>query len=111
MSKSKNTLFRVRFQNREDQKPFEVVVRSVGPSDFLGMICLEEFVFQDQLKHVILPAEDEARKRFSKVDRIFIPYHSIIFIEEFQQEDPDLKNLPFIREIPQADQTPMLENA
>ncbi len=104
MSKVKNQLYRVRFQNKEDSKIFEVVVRSVESSEFLGLVMLSEFVFSDQTKQVILPAEDEARKRFSKINRLHIPYHSLIFIEEFDQESIDFRNLPFIKEVqPNAD--------
>ena len=99
MNKNHSDLYRVRFQSKDDKQPLEVVVKSVGSSEFLGLLSLEGFVFSDQTKQVILPTEDEARKRFSNINRLHIPYHNILFIEEFHQEDPDLKNLPFIKEV------------
>ncbi|MFK7825362.1 MAG: DUF1820 family protein [Oligoflexales bacterium] len=99
MNKDHEDLYRVRFQSKDDKQPLEVVVKSVGSSEFLGLLSLEGFVFSDQTKQVILPTEDEARKRFSKINRLHIPYHNILFIEEFHQEEPDLKNLPFIKEV------------
>lgn len=99
MPKTKHALFRVRFQTRDDKKPFEVVVRSVDSSEFMGLLALEGFVFNDTTKQVILPTEDEARKRFSHIEKLHIPYHNILFIEEFFEEERDLKNLPFMREV------------
>ena len=87
MPKTKHALFRVRFRTRDDKKPFEVVVRSVDSSEFMGLLALEGFVFNDTTKQVILPTEDEARKRFSHIEKLHIPYHNILFIEEFFEEE------------------------
>ena len=100
MKESKIKQYRVKFVERDEKQPFEVVVTYVGPSEFFGLIALEGFVFSDQKKFVILPEEDVARKRFGKTTRLHVPYHKIVFVEEFDEEPADLKNLPFIREIP-----------
>lgn len=102
MTRNHRRLYRVRFQNREDKKPLEVVVRSVDSSEFMGLLVLEGFVFDDATKHVILPTEEEARKRFRNTDKLHIPYHNILFVEEFTESDKDLKNLPFVREVSKA---------
>ncbi len=96
MSK-KRRLFRVKFQERHEKAPITVVVESFAPSEHFGLVCLEKFVFFDQTKFVVLPEEDETRKRFSKTERLHIPYHGLISVEEFDEDEPDLKNLPFIR--------------
>ncbi len=96
----KRTFFyRVRFQGRDDKTPYEVVVERVFSSDYVGLITLEGFVFNDHTKQVILPAEDEARKKFSTVERLHIPYHNILYIEEFVPQAPNLQHLPFIKGI------------
>lgn len=92
-------LYRVKFQER-GEKPTTVVVERFGPSDHFGLVCLEGFVFFDQTKFVVLPEEDETRKRFAKTDRLHLPFHVLLSIEEFFEEEPDLKHLPFIREVP-----------
>lgn len=98
MSKeSKRNLYRVKFQGKGDKSPVEVVVAKAYSSEFLGLISLEGFVFGDTTKRVILPAEDDARKRFHTVDRLHVPYHNIIYIEEFQEAGPNLQELPFMR--------------
>ena len=101
VSKEKNDLYKVRFQIRDSKNIHEVVVQSVGSSEFLGLLTLEGFVFNDQKKQVILPTEDDARKRFGNVNRLHIPYHNILCIEEFTAEKTDLKKLPFIKGLDQ----------
>ena len=70
---SGDILYRVRFQAKDDKDTYEVTVRHIISSDFLGMITLEGFVFNDHTKQVILPSEDAARKRFNKIERLHVP--------------------------------------
>lgn len=91
-------MFRVKFQEKKDESPIEVVVEHVSSSDFIGLITLDGFVFNDLTQQVILPKEDEARKRYGKTNRLHIPYHSILSIEEFDMKKPDLTKLPFMRD-------------
>jgi hypothetical protein len=95
----KKKLYRVRFIDQSERKTVEVVVQSVNVSEFMGLVVLENFVFNDNRKLVILPEEDAARTRYGKTDRLHIPYHSLVFVEEFDDEPADLKHLPFVREV------------
>lgn len=95
----KKKLRRVRFVDASEKKTMEVVVEKISSSELMGMVVLEGFVFSDQKKLVILPEEEAARQRFCKTERLHIPYHSIIYCEEFDDEPADLKHLPFIREV------------
>jgi len=97
--KIKRTLYRVKFQNKEENKSYEVVVSSIESSDFLGLVKLSNFIFNESKKQIVLSSESEARKRFSKVNALHIPYHNISFIEEFDEEDTDYKKLPFMKEV------------
>lgn len=105
MGKSRRKLFRVKFQERNEKQPMTVVVESFTPSDYFGFVSLEKFVFFDQTKFVVLPEEDEIRKRFGKTERLHLPYHVLLSVEEFLEDEPDLKNLPFIREVPSSPPT------
>jgi hypothetical protein len=93
-------LYRVKFQEPGEKASTVVVVEKVGPSDLPGMVALEGFVFFDQTRFVVLPDEDETRKRFGKTERLYLPYHVLLSIEEFLEDETDLKSLPFIREVP-----------
>ena len=96
-TKQTTNLFRVRFQEKKDEKPMEVTVEQVCSSDFIGMITLDRFVFNDLTQQVILPTEDLARKKYGQTERLHIPYHSILSIEEFTPPKLDLKKLPFMK--------------
>lgn len=105
MSKQRK-LYRVKFQERNEKAPTTVTVESFGPSDHFGLVVLEKFVFFDQTKFVVLPEEDETRKRFGKTERLHLPYHVLLSVEEYFEEDPNLKHLPFIREVPKGQDSP-----
>lgn len=99
----KRRLYRVRFFDQSEKKIVEVLVEKVGASDLVGLVLLEGFVFRDQTKLVILPEEDEARQRFSKTQKLHIPYHAISFVEEFEDAPADIHNLPFVRKVEEKD--------
>jgi hypothetical protein len=94
-----NILFKVKFYEKDQENPIEILVRIVEPSEFPGLVCFADFVFRDQTKKIIMPDEDKATKRFKKTRSLHIPYHNILFIEEIEEEEVDLKQLPFLREI------------
>ena len=98
--KQKKTLYRVKFQSKDDKSPLEVVVSSIHSSDFLGLIKLSNFIFNENKKHIVMPSENEARKRFAKINSLHLPYHNILSIEEFEEDKTDLDKLPFIKKVP-----------
>lgn len=97
MAQKTERLFRVKFMEKESQKPTELVVEEVYSSEFVGLVTLSGFVFDDQKKFVILPEEDEARKRFGKTLKLHIPFHQLVFVEEFAPAVVDVSHLPFVR--------------
>jgi len=76
----------------------EVICQTVRPSELFGLVALEGLVFRDSTRFVILPDEDAARKRFGKSERLHVPYHNLLLVEEFADE-VDVRKLPFIREV------------
>ena len=96
------SIFRVRFMEKDQKQPVEILVRHVEPSDFPGLVCFSSFVFRDQTKKIIMPEEDAATKRFKKTKSLHVPYHNILLVEEIEDEEVDLKQLPFLREIDKA---------
>ena len=103
MAKSEKSLYRVRFVDHGEKKTVEVVVENVYGSDFMGLVTLEKLVFQGHKKLVILPEEEAVRERFSKTNKLHIPYHCIIYVEEFADDPVNLQQLPFIREVSSAE--------
>lgn len=99
---NKKTLYRVKFQEKDDDKPITVVVRYFSPSDFLGLVTLEDFVFEKEAKLVLMPGEDETRKRFESTHKLHLPYHALLSVEEFYEDDKGVSAIPFIREVPKT---------
>lgn len=91
--------YRVKFLEKNAKNPVTVNATAVRASEYFGMIAIEGLVFNDHRRHIILPDEDNTRRRFAKTNRLHIPYHNVICIEEFNEEPPDLKKLPFIKQI------------
>ncbi|RZA24333.1 MAG: DUF1820 family protein [Proteobacteria bacterium] len=97
--KEKDTIFRVRFLEKPQGTPMEALVRQIEASNLPGLVCLSQFVFKDSTKKIILPEEEAAAKRFRHTESFHIPYHNILFVEEFVDEPVDVRELPFLREL------------
>ncbi len=91
--------YRVKFLEKNAKNPVTVIATTVQASEYFGMIAIEGLVFNDHRRYIILPDEDNTRRRFAKTSRLHIPYHNVICIEEFNEEPPNLKKLPFIKQV------------
>jgi len=91
--------YRVRFLDRDEKQPIEITVKSVGPSEFFGLVCLDGIVFADSPTGIVLPEEEALRRRFGKSQKLHIPYHNIVYVEEFSDDAAEVHTLPFMREI------------
>ncbi|RYZ69653.1 MAG: DUF1820 family protein [Proteobacteria bacterium] len=100
--KDKETIFRVRFIEKNSEQPMETLVRQIDSSHLPGLVCLSQFVFKDSTKKIILPEEEAAAKRYRNTERLHIPFHNILFVEEFHDEPLDIRELPFLREVTPA---------
>lgn len=97
LKEKKKLLYRVRFNDPSAKKVYELLMEEMTPSDIMGLVCLSGLVFKDQTKRVLLPDEDEARKRFGKTERVHIPYQHLIMVEEVYEDETDVHNLPFLK--------------
>ena len=92
MAKGKR-LYRIRFQEKGEKEPIAVTVASFGPSDYFGLVCLSDFVFRDASKLVVTPGEDEAKKRYEGTDKLHLPYHVLLSVEEYFEDEPALQSV------------------
>ena len=82
--KSKDKVYyRVTFTNEQtdDNELFQVCARHVSTSDLYGLVELSEFIFPDS-QIVYNPGEERIKREFENVKRTWIPYHSIVRIDE-----------------------------
>ena len=98
--------YRVKFQEKGDKEPTTVIVEKFYPSDFLGLVTLEGFIFKEESSLVVLPGEDETRKRFENTDKLHIPYHVLLSIEEYREDLDEGEAVPFLKDVSHSDDTP-----
>ena len=84
MSESKNLLYKVLFHN--EGKVFEIFAREVGQGGLFGFIEVSDLVFGARTEVVIDPTEDRLRTEFEGVERLHIPMHSVIRIDEVRKQ-------------------------
>ena len=101
-----DTYYNVKFFEPDLKKYYDVYVKDVFPSEIIGLVTLQGFHFRDKNKNVLLTSEEEARKRFSKTDRMHIPYQHITYVEELTLGKDVDKSLPLIHQFPKMDQPP-----
>lgn len=80
----KSNVYKVSFFNQN--KVYEVFARQVYEADLYGFIAIEELVFGTQSTVVVDPSEEKLKAEFASVKRSFIPMHSLIRIDEVEQQ-------------------------
>jgi hypothetical protein len=73
------TYFIVTFTRDDEQ--YQICARRVAPSDLYGLIEIGDFIFPEN-KLVYNPGEERIRREFSGIKRTWIPYHTIVRIDE-----------------------------
>lgn len=77
-------LYRVTFNNQE--KVYEIYARQIEQKDFFGFIAVEELVFSETSSLVVDTGQERLKNEFQGVKRTYIPMHSVIRIDEVEQE-------------------------
>ena len=77
------TYYRVTFTNdtNDENELFQVCARHVSASDLYGMVEISGFIFPEN-KLVYNPGEERIRREFGDIERTWIPYHSIVRVDE-----------------------------
>ncbi len=64
-----------------DEELYQVCAHTVAPSDLYGLIEIGDFIFPKN-KLVYNPGEERIKREFSGIKRTWIPYHTIVRIDE-----------------------------
>ena len=81
---SESTIYKVIFFNQG--KVYEIYARSVGQGGLFGFIEVGELLFDQGTQLVVDPAAEQLEKEFGDVQRINIPLHSVIRIDEVEKQ-------------------------
>ena len=86
------TYYKVSFTR--DQELYQVCAREVQASDLYGLIEMSDFVFPES-KLVYNPGEERLRREFEGIQRTFLPYHTIVRIDEvLDSQASEIKIVP-----------------
>lgn len=77
---SSDPIFRVIF-TQEDQI-YEVYAREVDEEAMMGFICIGELEFDERGGVVVDPSEEKLKREFEGVNRLYIPAHMLLRIDE-----------------------------
>jgi len=86
------TYYKISFAR--DNELYQVCAREVHSSDLYGLIEIADFIFPES-RIVYNPGEERIRREFSGIKRTWIPYHSIIRIDEvLDTTESEIKIVP-----------------
>lgn len=81
---SDKPVFRVVFVN--NGKTYEIYAKGVESSHLYGFITVQEILFNSRSGIVVDPSEEKLKAEFEGVKRTQIPVHSIIRIDEVEEQ-------------------------
>jgi len=76
-------LYRVRFLN--EGRIFELYAREVGQGMLFGFVEIADLVWGSKSEVIIDPGEQELRNEFNGVNRLHVPMHAMVRIDEVEK--------------------------
>jgi hypothetical protein len=73
-------IFRIAFHN--NGKVYQLHAEQVAQAELYGFVEASGFLFDEHTSVVIDPAEEKLKNEFSNVNRLLLPMHAIIRIDE-----------------------------
>ncbi|WPC76652.1 MULTISPECIES: DUF1820 family protein [Vibrio] len=81
---AKNPLYKVSFIQAGQR--YEVYVHEVVTSSLFGFIELGDFVWDNHTTIVVDPSHERLKNEFAKVERTYIPLHSVLRIDQVAEQ-------------------------
>ena len=81
---SKKKLYKITFSNQG--KLYELYANEVSNSNLLGFIEIESLVFGEKTSLVVDPSEEKIKTEFEGVKRTYVPMHSVLRIDEVDEQ-------------------------
>ncbi|OGT53438.1 MAG: hypothetical protein A3E84_02820 [Gammaproteobacteria bacterium RIFCSPHIGHO2_12_FULL_42_13] len=80
-----NLLYRVLFT--QNDQCYEIYARYLSDESLMGFIEVEELIFHETKTGLLVdPTEEKLRAEFKGVNRCYIPFHSVLRIDEVVKE-------------------------
>ncbi|MFQ5525701.1 MAG: DUF1820 family protein [Thermoanaerobaculia bacterium] len=76
-------IFRVSFL--QQGKVYEIYVEGVAQGSLLGFVEIEGLLFGERSQVVLDPSEERLKTEFKGVNRVYLPLHSVLRIDEVEK--------------------------
>jgi len=83
---AKKRIYKIVFTNQG--KVFEIYARQVVSGELYGFVEAQGLLFGERTTLVVDPSEEQLKLEFNGVNKTYIPFHSIIRIDEVEKEGP-----------------------
>lgn len=80
----KKRIYKILFMNQG--KAYEIYARQVNQGALYGFVEVEELLFGEKTTLLVDPSEEQLKLEFNGVQRTYIPFHSVIRIDEVEKE-------------------------
>ncbi len=80
---SKQRIYKILFNNQGNV--YELYAKSFTQGAMLGFIEIEGLIFGEKSSVVVDPSEEKLKAEFSGVNRIYIPMHAVIRVDEVEK--------------------------
>ncbi len=81
--KTGTRIFKVIFANQG--QVFEIYAASVSQGEMFGFIEVEQLLFGERSQLIVDSSEERLKTEFAGVQRVFIPLHAVIRIDEVEK--------------------------
>jgi len=83
---AKKRIYKIVFTNQG--KVFEIYARQVVSGELYGFVEAQGLLFGERTTLVVDPSEEQLKLEFNGVNKTYIPFHSIVRIDEVEKEGP-----------------------
>ena len=81
---AKRRIYKIIFHNQGET--FELFAQGVSHGSMFGFVELEGLLFGERSSVVVDPSEERLKTEFKGVQRVFVPMHAVIRIDEVEKE-------------------------
>lgn len=75
-------IFRILFHN--NGKLYQLHAQQISQSDIYGFVEIHDLLFEQYTSVVIDPSEERLKSEFEGVEKIFVPMHAIVRIDQVE---------------------------
>ena len=83
---AKKRIYKIIFTN--EGKIFEIYAKQVISGELYGFVEAQGLLFGERTTLVVDPSEEQLKLEFNGVSKTYIPFHTIVRIDEVEKEGP-----------------------